>query len=128
MAGNTSLVTHNFTVVQQPTDTVDPTITLTTPQEGQQFTVGQSTSYAYSCADEAGGSGLANCTAATGNGTQVSNGDVIDTSSPGSFSVKVSAADVAGNTSVMTHNFTVVQPPADLSVTSSVVGHPVCWQ
>ena len=62
-----------------PVETTPPTVMLTTPAEGAYYTVGQSVTASYSCADEVG-SGLASCT-----GT-VSSGTALDTATAGSKS------------------------------------------
>jgi hypothetical protein len=103
VAGNTATLTHNYTV-NPPPDTTDPTITITTPPNNATYTQGQVVNADFSCSD-LGGSGIASCV-----GT-VANGSPIDTSSVGPHSFTVNAADVAGNTATLTHNYTVNPPP-----------------
>jgi hypothetical protein len=83
-------------------DATAPTINIATPADGATYTLGQTANASYSCADEAGGSGLASCA-----GT-VPSGSPLDTSSVGAKSFTVHAADNAGNTSTLTHNYSVV--------------------
>jgi YVTN family beta-propeller protein len=85
-------------------DGLAPTIDLRAPAEGAQYDFGAVVAADYSCADEAGGSGLASC-----EGT-VPSGAVLDTSSAGPHSFTVTARDAAGNTSTVTHTYTVAEP------------------
>jgi len=80
-----------------PVDTTAPTITVTSPTEGQVFTVGQAVSPVFSCADEPGGSGLAACEGPS----------TLDTSSAGVGSLTISAEDRAGNRASVTVRFTI---------------------
>src|SRR5215211_3350792 len=101
-AGNETSVTNTVTVVDQ----TKPIITLNTPADGAVYARGQHVAADYSCADEAGGSGLATCT-----GT-VAAGSPIDTSSVGEKTFKVDAADQAGNASTKSVTYTVVDVAA----------------
>ncbi len=83
-------------------DNTAPSITLTTPADGATYLLGQAVHAAYSCTDEPGGSGLASCV-----GT-VANGAAINTSTVGSHSFTVGAADNAGNTAMLTHSYSVI--------------------
>lgn len=85
-------------------DTTPPTITLTTPTDGATYTVGDTVTASYNCADE-GGSGLESCAG------PVADGSALDTSTPGSYSFTVEAKDNAGNTASVTHGYTVAAPP-----------------
>jgi lysophospholipase L1-like esterase len=96
-ADNPSTSTVTYTVV----DVTAPTITVTTPPPGQTFLLGQAATAAFSCADEADGSGLASCV-----GT-VANGSSLDTSSVGTKTVTVNASDNAGNPSTKTVTYGV---------------------
>lgn len=91
-----------FELEQAAPDTIAPTILLTTPAEGAVFTLGQAVNADYACQDEEGGSGLASCVGS------VANGSLIDTSSVGTKSFTVNAADNAGNPASVTHNYSVV--------------------
>jgi hypothetical protein len=83
-------------------DTTAPTIILTTPPDGAVYMHGQAVNADYACQDEADGSGLASCV-----GT-VARGNPIETSSVGSKSFTVNAADKAGNPVSVTHNYSVI--------------------
>jgi hypothetical protein len=97
-AGNTATASATYTVV----DRTAPTIALGTPADGAVYALGQQVAADYSCADEAGGSGLATCSG------PVADGAAIDTTSVGDKKFEVKATDNAGN-------------PASKSVTYSVV-------
>ena len=101
-AGNETVVTRTYTVnaVVAP-DTTRPTVTLTTPAAGAVYDQGQTVDADFSCADEAGGSGLASCV-----GT-VANGDPIGTAALGEHTFTVTARDNAGNETVVTRTYTV---------------------
>jgi hypothetical protein len=101
---------HNFdsnatlqgTLTVNDPDVTAPGITITTPSDGGAYTLGSTVSADYSCADEAGGSGLASCVGTVANGT------AIDTAAIGSHSFTVDAEDNAGNTSSLTNNYKVI--------------------
>jgi hypothetical protein len=107
--GNTKVVTHSYTVADQ----TDPSVTLTTPPEGAVYTRGDSVAADFTCSDT-GGSGLASCV-----GT-VPNGSGVDTSTLGGHSFTVTGTDGAGNTTAVTHSYSVaakttppdITPPA----------------
>jgi hypothetical protein len=108
-AGNKGSAAAHYTVV----DVTAPSITLATPSQGAVYDLGQQVAASYSCADEAGGSGLASCT-----GT-VANGSSVDTSSVGDKSFTVNATDNAGNPASRTVSYTVVDRAApDITLTS----------
>jgi hypothetical protein len=96
-AGNTASKSVTYTVV----DRTPPTIDLATPADGGVYALGQDVAAAYSCEDQAGGSGVASC-----DGT-VANGAAIDTSSLGLHSFEVRASDRAGNTASKAVTYTV---------------------
>jgi DNA/RNA endonuclease G (NUC1) len=89
-----------------------PTITLTAPPNGAIYQLGQVVNAAYGCPD--GGSGLGSCT-----GT-VANLSPLDTSTLGSKSFVVNAADAVGNMSSTTVNYEVRR-------TLTAVGPAVVW-
>lgn len=102
------------TVVAVSGDTTPPTITITSPIDGQHYAFGTTINASYSCAD-AGGSGIASCTAST-----------IDPS-VGTHAFTVNATDVATNTNTKTIHYTV-DATADttaptITITSPVDGH-----
>ncbi|MDX6450918.1 MAG: hypothetical protein QOH16_967 [Gaiellaceae bacterium] len=97
-AGNVARLAHDYVVV----DVTAPSITITSPVEGAVYTLNQAAAASYSCADEAGGSGLATC------GGPVGSGAAISTATAGSFGFTVNATDNAGNPSSVTTHYTVL--------------------
>jgi hypothetical protein len=97
-SGNQTTVSHSYRVV----DRTKPTVDLTTPADGARYERGAHVAAAYSCSDEQGGSGLASCTG------DVPNGAALDTAALGQKSFSVTATDAAGNSSTVTHSYTVV--------------------
>ena len=85
-----------------PVDTTAPTIAITTPADDAVYTLDQAVTADYACEDEAGGSGLASCDG------PVPSGSALDTSSVGAHTFTVNAADTAGNTGTLTHNYGVL--------------------
>jgi hypothetical protein len=83
-------------------DTAAPAIT--SANDGQTYTLGDSVNASYSCADPSGGSGLESC-----NGT-VAARSPLDTGSVGSHSFTVTARDQAGNERSRTVTYTVEAP------------------
>jgi hypothetical protein len=81
-------------------DTTPPTITITTPPDGAKYILNEPVNADYSCRDDV--SGIAACSG------PVANGDPIDTSAVGTYNFTVTAEDVAGNTSELTHTYSVV--------------------
>jgi hypothetical protein len=111
-------------MAQTAPDTTAPTVTITSPQDGGTYTVGQQVAAAYSCTDP-DGSGIASCT-----GT-VAQGAMIDTAAAGPHTFTVTGTDNAGNTKPVTANYTVVaaddgdvggQTPATLQLTLGQAG------
>jgi YVTN family beta-propeller protein len=90
-----------------PHDGLAPTIDLRTPANGAQYDFGAVVTADYSCADEDGGSALASCEG------DVASGAALDTSSAGPHSFTVTARDAAGNTSTVTHTYTVASAEPD---------------
>jgi hypothetical protein len=112
-AGNTDSKSATYTVV----DVTAPAITLNTPVSGAVYGLGEQVAASYSCADEAGGSGLATCT-----GT-VASGAAVDTSSVGDKSFIVTATDNAGNPASKTVTYKVADRAApDITLTSPADG------
>jgi hypothetical protein len=83
-----------------------PTITIKSPLEGATVNQGKALKTMYSCTDT-GGSGLASCVG------DVANGSSVDTSKVGTHSFTVISRDRAGNLSVATTHYRVldVTPP-----------------
>jgi YVTN family beta-propeller protein len=86
---------------ETPGDSTDPTVTITSPADGATHQLGESVTADFACADENGGSGLADCV-----GT-VADGDLIDTGTVGSKQFTVTAHDNAGNETTVTHDYSV---------------------
>ena len=103
-------------------DVTDPTVTLTTPSDGATFPRFRSVDADFACADEVGGSGIASCV-----GT-VDDGEAVDTSTLGDHDFTVTASDVAGNTTAVTHTYTVARARPDARIrrgTGVTVGNDV---
>jgi hypothetical protein len=96
-AGNKASKRVSYTVVDQS----PPAISLTAPEEGATYSLGQRVVAAYSCVDQEGGSGVASCA-----GT-VPSGAPVDTSSFGQHTFEVTASDNAGNTTSTAVTYTV---------------------
>jgi hypothetical protein len=78
-----------------------PTVTITTPSNDASYQKDQVGLAAYSCSEGGITSPIATCT-----GT-ITDGQPIDTSSPGSYSFTVTATDKAGNKTTITTQYTV---------------------
>jgi hypothetical protein len=96
-AGNPAQKTVSYTVA----DRAAPEITLTSPQDGAVYGLGERVLASYSCTDQDGGSGVATC-----DGT-VANGQAIDTSTFGTHTFEVHATDGAGNQAAKTVTYSV---------------------
>jgi hypothetical protein len=96
-AGNMATVTHHYSVA----DETDPTVTITVPQDSAVYVLGQVVLADYACTEEHGGSGLASCVG------DVLDGAGIDTGSVGAKSFTVEATDNAGNSTTVTHAYSV---------------------
>jgi hypothetical protein len=79
-------------------DTVAPTVTITTPAEGQAYTQGTPVNASYTCTDP---SGVQQC-----EGT-VADNTAIDTTTVGNFVFTVNTRDTAGNSTTVTRNYSV---------------------
>jgi hypothetical protein len=110
---NKTTATRTYTVLDQTA----PTITITSPTQGQVVQLGERIVASYSCADEPKGSGLASCTG------PVPNGSPIDTSTPGQQTFTVTATDKANppNKAILTRTYTVQGPPPPPPVIVPVV-------
>jgi hypothetical protein len=84
-------------------DGADPLVTLTTPADGAGYALEGTILADYACVDP-GGSGIASCVGTAPNGSP------IDTSSLGSHSFSVTAADNVGKTSTETVRYIVQYP------------------
>ena len=106
--------TSNYTVILPPYDLNPPTVSITTPVNGQQVITGSSINANYSCGDT-GGSGLATCTGTVGNGA------AIDTSA-GYHTFTVTATDNRGNPTTETVGYFARTSNTATNTTSSDVG------
>ncbi len=97
-AGNLVAATADYTVV----DGTDPTVTITSPADGATFALDESVAADFVCEDEVGGSGIDTCVG------DVADGADIDTSTLGAHDFTVTGTDVAGNETVVTHDYTVL--------------------
>ena len=87
-------------------DSTLPTATITSPPAS--ITIGATATAGFTCADQ--GSGVASCTArVTGPGVNqaVTNGQTLPTGANGSYTLTVTATDVAGNTTTATRTYSV---------------------
>ena len=110
-AGNRTAVTHTYDVI----DRAPPTVDLRTPAEGAVYAQGETVAADFHCADDAGGSGIASCTADAGDG------EPIDTSTLGAHTFTVVAVDGQGNRTEVSHSYSVVDrtaPAIDLRTPS----------
>ena len=86
-----------------PTDTTEPTASISTPAAGASYELGSDVRADYSCADDGGDeAGLASCEG------DVADGAAIDTSELGSHTFSVTATDNAGNSSTSTSTYDVI--------------------
>jgi hypothetical protein len=83
--------------------------TVTAPANGARLTLGQVMDASYSCQDPAGGMGIASCAG------PVATGSPVDTSTPGTHSLTVTATDVNGLTAATTNTYTVLPLPPVVS-------------
>ena len=95
-------------------DTTPPVIALTTPADGASYSQGQHIVATYTCADA--GVGIAACVGSMPNGV------AIDTSTPGAYSFTVTAADLNGNITTKTVNYTVTAGPPPPPAPGHMVG------
>src|SRR5262249_21790102 len=109
--GNVSAVKSKSFLIE----TDKPTATLTGFNEAQVFTQGRPVPVTYSCADEAGGSGLKSCV-----GTTATPGN-LPTGTPGNLTYTVTATDNAGNVTVLERHYTVIPAVNTNGTTSGTV-------
>ncbi len=89
-------------------------ISITTPANGASYSQGQHVVATYSCADA--GVGVAACVGALANGAS------IDTSTPGTYSFTVTAADNNGNVVTKTANYMVTAGPPPPPTPGHMIG------
>jgi probable HAF family extracellular repeat protein len=96
--------TESFTITVSGSggDTTPPQVVIDVPSDGAVFTLGQTINADYTC-DDTGGSGIDTCDG------DVPAGTPIDTSTIGAHSFSVTATDLAGNTTTLTHDYIVEQ-------------------
>ena len=97
-----------------------PSVTITTPPEGASYNYGESVDASYTCT-EAAGATLESC---VGTGED---GEPINTTTLGSHAFTVTAKDTDGQTTTVTHTYTVNRAPTTLTytgATSGVFGEP----
>lgn len=112
-AGNTTSGSVTYMVVDRDA----PSVQVATPLDGATYALGQSVAADYSCADEAGGSGVASCEG------PVADGAALDTSSLGQKTFTVNATDNAGNRASRSVTYTVTDQTApSISIASPVDG------
>jgi len=93
---------HSWTVTgSSDADTTPPSITISSPTAAD-YTLGQSVTASYTCADA--DSGVASCVGS------VPSGSLIDTASVGVKTFSVEATDAAGNRATVTVNYRVIYP------------------
>jgi hypothetical protein len=95
--GNQSAVQSKSFLIEQTA----PTVTVNIP-EGAVYTQGRPVPLTFSCADEAGGSGIASCVGSTPSGSN------LPTGTPGMQVLTITATDNAGNVFVKTVNYRVL--------------------
>jgi hypothetical protein len=98
-AGNASSVVINYVVDPAP-DTTPPTIAVATPTAGQHVFQGATIATSFSCADNAGGSGIATCVGPA----------AVDTATLGAHALSFGASDKAGNQSTVVVKYVVDKP------------------
>jgi hypothetical protein len=107
-AGNETDVEIHYTVIAPP-----PAIVVHSPIDGAEFTLGQTVSASYRCADS--GSGVVTCVGTVPSGT------AIDTSTPGTHVFTVNAMDSVGNTSSRSLTYTVFAGDANQTVSGGEI-------
>jgi hypothetical protein len=104
VAGRQRTVTVIYTVL----DFTAPTVSLTTPNDGANYEIGDNVTVEFACSDGAGGSGIQYCNATQPNATP------LDTSRIGTFTFQAFALDQAFNGTTRTVTYRVVdsRPPS----------------
>ena len=115
-AGKVEQVTNTYTV--EPPDLTAPVVTLTSPPEGAEYDFKAVVTARYACSDD---SGTTTCDA------PYPVGDRIDTTTPGVFSFTVRATDPSGNTTIVSHTYTVGEPDTFIDDDSSVFEQDIEW-
>lgn len=102
-----------------PPDVTAPTVSIAAPVDGATYEPGESVAADFTCADEAGGSGVATCAGTT------ADGDEIDLAAAGTKTFTVTATDAAGNASTETVQYEVVEPDGSGPSTGKGTGEGV---
>jgi hypothetical protein len=97
-------------------DATDPTVAIATPAPGASYVEGDAVTSDFECTDR-GGSSLQTCSGS------VAHGQALDTSTPGSHSVTVTATDGAGRTTTVSREY-VVRPASRPDASVKVPGTP----
>lgn len=97
--GQSASATNHYTVLGAPQ------VTITSPASGVQYNLQQVVSAGYSCADAAGGPGIASCIG------PVANGAAIDTATTGQHTFTVTATSLDGQSTSLTNTYMVVGSP-----------------
>ena len=122
--------THTYTVTATSSDggrstasigytvAAPPTATISAPAPGATYTLGQSVSARFSCAEGPDGPGLSSCTDSRGAHAAPS---PLDTSTLGTHTYTVTAVSRDGQSSSASSTYSVVPPPVPLDSTRPVV-------
>ncbi len=94
-----------------------PSVTITSPAAHAIYSVGQVVDADYSCTDGTDGPGISSCTDSAG----VGNGNPIDTTIPGYYSLSVTATSADGQTTTQNIDYRVAGAP-NVSITAPGAG------
>jgi hypothetical protein len=89
-------------MAQTAPDTTPPTVTITSPENGTTYKIGQQVAASYSCIDP-GGSGAPTCVGTAAQGA------MIDTAAAGPHTFTVNSTDQAGNSNSASATYNVVE-------------------
>lgn len=97
---------HTTAVTFEVVDTTPPAVTIDGPADDAEVPYGSPLTADFSCADL----DLATCTAVDGDGNPIEPGQALDTTTPGTYTITVTAVDGSGNLTTVTHTYTVLPP------------------